>query len=131
MVEYSESTQDQPQPAHASAASRVASNALFASAVVLTAHLLAIVLATRGRFRKIFLDFDVQLPVLTSVVCSAEFAWLVAAVFALTVIKQLLVRDSTAKAVFDAASIVTALALGGLYVEGIFLPLLELIDKLT
>ena len=105
--------------------------ALTAAAFLLTGGLLTVVLRTRGQFDKIFADFKTELPLVTQVTRSAPFSWLVEVLFALNVAKEFLPFSRRVKAVCSTLAILAVLALGALYLTGMFLPLSRLIEKLS
>ncbi len=104
---------------------------LTVAAFLLTGGLLATVLRTRGQFVKIFADFKTELPLVTHVVQSAPFVWLVGTLFALNVAKEFLPVTRKTKAVCSTIAILAVLVLGALYLTSIFLPLTVLIEKLS
>ncbi len=102
----------------------------------ITGILLVAVLATRGRFEKIFsdfgyVDFPATLPALTNAVRSACFVWLAGTLFGLTIVKEFLLKNKRARATCDTAAICGAVLLGTLYAIGMLLPLDVLIERIS
>jgi hypothetical protein len=94
------------------------------------------VLATRGRFEEFFtdfgyVDFQATLPALTNGVRSTCFVAVVGLLFAMTVIKEFLLKSKPARAACNTAAFYGALLLGALYVMGMFLPLNVLIERVS
>lgn len=104
---------------------------LAAAALLLTGGLAASVAKTQTSFSKIFRDFGVELPALTVLVQSPWFLGVLTVLFATTALKELLVKDAPTKAIWNGLAILSALVLGGLYLVGVFGPLICLIDKLS
>ncbi len=101
------------------------------TSLLITGALFAGVLSTQGRFDKIFSEFGVTLPFVTNVVRSACFAWLVGTLFSLTIIKELLLKSTTKKAVYNTIAIYAALLLAVVYVVGMFRPLIVIVSPLS
>jgi signal transduction histidine kinase len=99
--------------------------------VGLTTVLFIAVLSTRGYFYKLFDDFGVQLPAITTMLCSAVFAWLVGVLFGVTVLVQMIITSRNTKTAWNVIAIVFALLLGGLYAIAMFLPLVVTIEALS
>jgi hypothetical protein len=104
---------------------------LFIIAMVLTGALLAAVLTTRGAFMRIFADFGTVLPNPTVVLGSTLFAWIVGAVFVLTIAKEILVNSEATRATWNRTAIRAVVLLGVLYAAAMFLPLTAVIRNLS
>jgi hypothetical protein len=76
-----------------------------------------------------FVEFEAERPVLTDMVLSAPFVWLVGLLFGLTGIKEVLLKNRTAKATCNTMALLVAFFLGALYVVGIWRPLIVLLDS--
>jgi hypothetical protein len=124
----------QPSGEHDTAEKRgfdVGSVVLSVTALFFSGWVLAWVIRTQSHFNRIFHDFGTELPPLTRFVGSAPFVWLVGLLFCLTGVKELFLRNRAAKATCNTIAICGALILGALYVEGMLLPLIRLIEKLS
>jgi hypothetical protein len=102
-----------------------------AAAVALTGGLLAAVISSRGSFLKIFENFGVKLSGFTVLVISPLFVWLLGALFGLTVINALVVKNRTVRAVGNAAAILAAMVLAALYVADTLLALIVEISSVS
>ena len=71
----------------------VASYSSIITSLFLTGGLFVGVLCSRSSMRSTFADFGTKVPVLTDVVLSASFAWLVGILFGLTVLKEALLKS--------------------------------------
>lgn len=102
----------------------------FAVAVVFSGALFFAVLSTQGGLDKIFSDFGCrELPAITNLVRSGLFVWLAGTMFGLTIIKELLLKNTAMRAACNSVAIIAAMVLGALYVFGMFVPLITLIEK--
>ena len=99
---------------------------LTAVPLLLTGALLAAVSCTRGPFNTIFLELSTKMPAITDVVRSPRFVWIVAVLFGLTIVSTCVLRNSASQRAWNKIAILAALVLGGLYVSGMFLPLVRL-----
>jgi hypothetical protein len=119
------------QPTDAAHRISAADVVLAATSLLLTGGLLAAVLRTQAGFSKIFADFAMKLPTLTLLVSSPGFTWLVGVLFVTTVLKELLLRNVTARTIWNACAILAVQVLAALYVIGIFGPLIVLVDRVA
>ena len=97
-----------------------------ATAPILTGILFIAVIISRAFLARIFVEFDVQTPMLTGIVRSAPFAWLVGLLFGLTVVVEVFLKNRTAKAIWRLFAILAVLVLGALYLFGMFRPMIGL-----
>jgi hypothetical protein len=106
------------------------------TSLLATGALLTGVVTTRGSFDKIFTDFgyndfDVMLPMVTRVVRSALFVWFLGALFGLTALKEMLLKSTTKKLVWNIIVMYAALLLAAFYAVGMFRPLIVLVRSVS
>jgi len=89
------------------------------------------VLTTRVSLNRIFADFDVKLPVITNIVRSAVFVWFVGALFGLTIIKELLLKNRNVRTTWNIIIVLLSMVLCVLYVLAMVQPIIVLIEKLS
>ena len=98
MSQENDPAEDARQTARARCGLDDGSVVLTVASILTTGGLLAVVLSTRIKFSNIFADFQAELPLLTDILRSACFAWLVGILFGLTILKEFVVRNRTATA---------------------------------
>lgn len=95
-----------------------------------TALLFAIVASSRSSMGSIIRDLRGEVPAFPSVLLSLPFVWLVGALFALTVGKDLFMDRGAKKAWWNTVIIFAAMVLGGIYLIGVFWPCVVLIERI-
>jgi hypothetical protein len=101
------------------------------TARLLSEALFIVVLLTQSRFGKVFAEFGFPLPVLTKIVRSGLFLWLLGALLGLTIFLDWRLRNSDRREPCNTVAVIVILALGALYVIGMFLPLVMPLQNLS
>jgi hypothetical protein len=87
---------------------------------------------TQGRLNRIFVDFGYDdLPAITNIARSQFFLGICGALFAWTIVEEVLLKSAAAKGWCRLVAGMAAVFLGGLYVFGMFRPLIVLVQKLS
>lgn len=97
----------------------------------INALLIGFRLVSRNIFEKIFAEFKATMPFITELAWSPGFLGLLFFVFALTIGKEFFLRSVVARLASTVFFGMIVLALAAIYVVAVFLPLFELIDKLS
>jgi hypothetical protein len=103
----------------------------FAAALVLNAGLFAAILWMRRQFGNIFVEFDVELPLATTVALSPWTLLCVGALFVFTVAKEFIQRHPTFVRICNGLVCLATLILGFAFGAAIFLPLIGLVKALS
>jgi uncharacterized BrkB/YihY/UPF0761 family membrane protein len=92
---------------------------------------LALIVATRGRFQQLIADFEIPASLVTSVALSPVLPSILAVILAATAAKEWLPRFRSLADVWNGSVLCLALASAVVYVVGVFSPLMQLIEGLS
>ncbi len=85
------------------------------------------IFGSRDRFDNMFGSLDVQLPWPSVVVLSSWYAWLIPTLAALSIAKELLIKDRRISLICNGIHLFSVIVLWQLYVDGVMAPLIHLI----
>jgi uncharacterized BrkB/YihY/UPF0761 family membrane protein len=100
-------------------------------AIGLGVLVLALIVATRGRFQQLIAEFEIALPFVTLVALSPLLPAILAVIVAVTVAKECWPRRRSLADVWNGSVLCLALFSAAVYVVGIFSPLMKLIEGLS
>jgi len=108
---------------------RICSLLMLTVALLLSVFVAYRILQSRESFYELLAGFD-ALPPLSRIVLSPWYAWIVPTLAVLSIIKEALIKNRRTTLICNGVQLVLVIVVWQLYVDGVFVPFLQLIQGL-